>query len=266
MFAFRDSRGRIDVAFTDRHGEPRGGSFAWLDLAEPAVDAPQRESDLAALEESIDVVAHALARGSEALVDNPSDPPPAGGLPTVVRMRQVHGADVHVVDQAWLDSGPEQLPVADGLVTDLPGVALLVRVADCVPVLLADPGRGVVGAAHAGRVGLVRGVVPATVARMRELGAEQVHAWVGPHICGACYEVPAQMRAEVGESVPEALSETSWGTPALDIGAGVTAQLAAAGVDVVDTARCTREDEGLYSHRREGARAGRLGGLVWVRP
>jgi YfiH family protein len=145
-------------------------------------------------------------------------------------------------------------------------VALLVRAADCVPVLLADPDAGVVGAAHAGRKGLVEGIVPATIDRMRSLGASQIVAWVGPHICGRCYEVPAAMQDEVSSTVPEARSTTSWGTPALDIGAGVNAQLAVAGVEVVDAARCTREDDDLYSFRRDGAEAGRLGGLIRIRP
>jgi hypothetical protein len=135
-----------------------------------------------------------------------------------------------------------------------------------VPVLLADAEAGVVGAAHAGRPGLAAGVVPATLARMRDLGASVVTAWVGPHVCGACYEVPEEMRDEVGALVPEAVATTSWGTPSLDLGAGVRAQLAAGGVSVVDAARCTRESPDLYSYRRDGLRAGRQAGLVRIRP
>ncbi len=142
----------------------------------------------------------------------------------------------------------------------------MVRVADCVPVLLADVEHRVVGAAHAGRPGLVAGIVPATVARMRDLGADRIVAWLGPHVCGSCYEVPGEMRDEVAAVVPEAYAETSWATPAVDVGAGVVAQLEKLGVEVVDASRCTLETEDLYSYRREGAAAGRLGGLVWVRP
>src|SRR6188472_2233300 len=159
-------------------------------------------------------------------------------------MRQVHGADVHVVSAG---DGP---PTADGLVTAERGTVLMVRVADCVPVLLADAGRGIVAAVHAGRPGLAGGVVPAAVTAMASLGAEQVTAWVGPHVCGACYEVPDRLRAEVSAVVPESYAETSWGTPALDIGAGVRAQLLAAGCAVVDASRCTLEDEDLFSYRR----------------
>jgi copper oxidase (laccase) domain-containing protein len=91
-------------------------------------------------------------------------------------------------------------------------------------------------------------------------------AWIGPHVCGACYEVPEQLRAEVAGVVPASFAETSWGTPALDIGAGVLAQLGAEGVEVHDASRCTVEDDDLYSYRRQGTRSGRLAGLVWRRP
>ncbi|MGH3445533.1 MAG: polyphenol oxidase family protein, partial [Nocardioidaceae bacterium] len=98
-------------------------------------------------------------------------------------------------------------------------------------------------------------------------GTERLAAWIGPHVCGACYEVPEQLRREVSDVVAQAHATTSWGTPALDLGAGVAAQLRASGVeDIVDTHRCTREDDDLFSYRRQGAASGRLAGLVWIRP
>ncbi len=247
MFAYQASRGRVDVAFTDRHGGFSGGPYASLNLASHTDD------DLASVRRNIELVARAFAG------DPAADP--AGSAP-VALMSQVHGADVHVVGPEL----PAQPPVADGLVTTTPGLALMVRVADCVPVLLADVDGGVVGAAHAGRPGLVAGIVPATVSVMREHGAGRLVAWVGPHVCGACYEVPEQMRADVASRVPEAYAETSWGTPAVDVGAGVVAQLRAEDVEVVETGRCTREDEDLFSYRRQGAASGRLAGLVRVHP
>jgi copper oxidase (laccase) domain-containing protein len=140
----------------------------------------------------------------------------------------------------------------------------MVRVADCVPVLLADPIAGVVGAVHSGRPGLALGVAVRAVERMRDAGAGRLVAWVGPHVCGGCYEVPEQLRAEVAARVPAAYAETTWGTPALDIGAGVRAQLEAVDVEVVLAGGCTREDPALHSYRRDGAAAGRLAGLVWM--
>lgn len=169
-------------------------------------------------------------------------------------MSQVHGE--RVVEAG----GPREQ--CDGIVTDRPDVVLLVRVADCVPVLLADPDAGVIGAAHAGRPGMAAGVVPATVSRMRELGARRIGAWLGPSVCGRCYEVPAALRAEVAAVEPASASTTSWGTPALDVAAGVRAQLERDGVEVHDRGRCTRESPDLYSYRRDGDRAGRLAGVV----
>jgi copper oxidase (laccase) domain-containing protein len=97
---------------------------------------------------------------------------------------------------------------------------------------------------------------------MRSLGADRITAVVGPHVCGRCYEVPAELRAEVAERVPVAYAETSWGTPSLDIGAGVVWQLEQAGCAVIDAARCTIESDDLYSYRREGPASGRAAGVV----
>jgi YfiH family protein len=181
----------------------------------------------------------------------------------VLFMRQVHGPDVAVADGPWPD-GP---PVADGLVTAGPATALAVLVADCVPVLLADAAAGVVGAAHAGRQGLALGVVPATLEAMASLGAraDRVTAYVGPAVCGRCYEVPHTLRAEVAAVVPEARATTRWGTPALDLPGGVAAQLRRGGVTAVEAAGCcTMEEARLFSHRRDGGATGRFAGLIWL--
>lgn len=178
---------------------------------------------------------------------------------------QVHGSDAV---QVTADGLPVPAPEADALVTALGGVPLGVYVADCVPVLLADPRAGVVAVAHAGRPGVVGGVVPAVVESMRAAGARglDLRAVVGPAVCGACYEVPAELQAEVAERVPEAVSRTSWGTPALDLPGAVEVQLRAAGVGQVQVVhRCTRTDETFFSHRRSSAAdvpAGRFAGVV----
>lgn len=180
------------------------------------------------------------------------------GVP-FARLHQVHG------DVVVLADGPsDSVPTADGQVTAQRGFGLMVRVADCVPVVLADPLTGVIGAAHAGRRGVELDVVTRTVERMRALGARDVRAWIGPHVCGRCYEVPATMRDEVAARVPATYAETSWGTPALDLGAGVGAQLAAAGVPATVVAGCTLEDPTFHSYRRDGDAAGRFAGLVWL--
>lgn len=177
---------------------------------------------------------------------------------TPVLMHQVHGAEAAHVDAAG------EAPSCDAIYTSRSGVALLARAADCVPVLLADPATGWIAAAHSGRPGLAAGVVPSVVAALREQGAEPTVAWIGPHVCGSCYEVPADLQQEVVALVPESRSTTSWGTPALDLGAGVRAQLAAAGIeDVRSVDTCTREDARWPSYRRDGAAATRFAGVIW---
>ncbi|GAU68268.1 hypothetical protein SSP35_07_00700 [Streptomyces sp. NBRC 110611] len=181
----------------------------------------------------------------------------------VVWMNQVHGRDVAVVDGPWREA---DIPCVDAVVTARRGLALAVLTADCTPVLLADPVAGVAGAAHAGRPGLVAGVVPAVVEAMRKLGAEpsRILAYTGPAICGRCYEVPEAMRADVSAVVPEAYATTSWGTPAVDVTAGVRAQLAAAGMVVrEDSHICTRESADHFSYRRDRT-TGRLASYVWL--
>lgn len=182
---------------------------------------------------------------------------------TPVLMHQVHGADAVLVD----DGGSGPMPTCDALYTSQPGIALLARAADCVPVLLADPATGWIAAAHCGRPGLAAGVVPRVVAALRERGAEPSVAWIGPHVCGACYEVPIELQDEVTALVPQARSTTSWGTPALDLGAGVRAQLKGAGItDLREVDACTREDPTWPSHRRDGAAATRFAGAIWSHP
>jgi YfiH family protein len=179
-------------------------------------------------------------------------------------MTQVHGADVARVDRAGVDGARVEPPNADALVASASGLALVTRVADCVPILLGAPDEGLIGAVHAGREGLVLGVVVRAVEQLRELGAVTIWAWIGPHVCGRCYEVPEALRDEVVRGAPAAYAHTSWGTPALDLGAGVSAQLLEAGCLVTRLNRCTREDLGLHSHRRDGASSGRQAGVIWM--
>ncbi|GGS38364.1 laccase domain protein [Actinokineospora fastidiosa] len=186
------------------------------------------------------------------------------GLPEerVVWMEQVHGRTVAVVD------GPQGEPVeaTDALVTAEPRLALVALVADCVPVLLADPEAGVVAAVHAGRVGARVGVIPATLSAMASAGADvqRVEALLGPSICGECYEVPAAMRDDMEARLPGSACKTRSGTPGVDLRAGLWRQLADAGVARIGVdPRCTREDRTLFSHRRDGT-TGRLAAITWV--
>jgi YfiH family protein len=173
--------------------------------------------------------------------------------------RQVHGTSVLLVGEAT-DPDAE----ADAVVAATPGAAVGVLVADCVPVLLADVEAGVVAAAHAGRKGFVAGVLEATLVAMAKLGARPgaTRAAIGPAAGPCCYEVPGEMRDEVGAVRPAAPSTTTWGTPSLDLRGGCAAVLREAGVaDVVTVGGCTIEDDDSFSFRRAGV-TGRFAGVV----
>ena len=179
-------------------------------------------------------------------------------------MNQVHGSHVAVITGGAEAVPPGAAPTADAMVSR--GVPLAVMVADCVPVVLVGgqaSGAPLLGVVHAGRPGVASGVVPAAVARLRALGAGRVNAWIGPSICGSCYEVPEGMRDDVAALVPPAWCTTSRGTPGLDLPAGVRSQLEADGVTVEYSGGCTLEDETLFSYRRNN-RTGRFAGLVWT--
>ncbi len=254
MLAFTDARGRVAVAFTDRSGGVSSPPYAELSLTVPA--RPVEGCDVAVLRAE---VAENRVRVSRAATGEDR-----GDL--LRTMSQVHGAGVAYVGG---DAPGGADPEADALLTDKPGAVLAARAADCVPVLLGDGETGVVAAVHAGREGLLAGVVSRAVAALRGRGARRLTAWIGPHVCGRCYEVPASMRDEVAAAVPGTGSETSWGTPSLDLGSGVRRQLeqdaADMHVEVVAFEPCTVEDERFYSHRRQGAASGRHAGLVWLR-
>lgn len=202
----------------------------------------------------------------DAVAENQRRLAAAVGLPTsrLVFLRQVHGVDIAVVDGPWPAGVPP--PQVDAVVTTSADLGLVIVVADCFPVLLGDDVSGLVGAAHVGRRGLAAGVVDRAVAAMADLGAapEHIDVVVGPGICGTCYEVPAQLHDDVVAAVPEASSVTVRDTPAVDIRAGIHAQLRRAGVTgvVQDVARCTYEDPALFSHRRQRP-TGRLAGVAW---
>jgi YfiH family protein len=233
---------RIRRVVTTREGGSSAGPYASFNLGAHVGDRPE------AVTANRERLARELGLGPDRLV----------------WMEQVHGRTVQVVD------GPrtEAVPMTDGLVTAVPGLAVVVLVADCVPVLLADPVAGLVAAVHAGRVGARLGVLPAALAAMQQAGADigSVEALLGPAACGRCYEVPAEMRDDVEAHLPGSACRTRRGTPALDLRAGLAEQLSAAGIARIGAdPRCTLEAPELYSHRREGT-TGRIAALTWVEP
>jgi YfiH family protein len=234
--------GPLRYAFTDRRGGVSLPPYDSLNLGDHVGDDPQ------------------AVRTNRALAAREFGVAPE----QVVYMKQVHGTDVAVAREPWPD---EAAPSVDALVTDRPGLVLAVLVADCTPVLLADAVAGVVGAVHAGRAGMAAGVVDSAIAAMCELGAQpsRMQAFTGPGVCGPCYEVPEALRAEVAAKEPASWSATRQGTPAIDVPAGVSAQLRRAGVKESRTHAadgCTMEHPQYFSYRRDG-RTGRFAGFIW---
>jgi YfiH family protein len=183
------------------------------------------------------------------------------GLEGLAFGKQVHGNGVRVV-RGLSKKTSRGLDDTDALVTSVPGIGLAMMGADCLPVLLAAA--GVVGAAHVGRPGLVKGVLPELVRVMRDEGAGDITAVIGPGICGRCYELPPSLAGEVEIAAPGSRATTRQGTTSVDLTAGATAQLAREGVSVAAVGGCTLEQPELFfSYRRDGV-TGRHAGIVWL--
>ena len=234
MLSYEERLGAARIGITDRYGGASREPYESLNLGDHVGDDP-----------------HAVAANRATLARLAGVDPPR-----LVVMTQVHGATVSVIRAA-----PDRAPVVDAMVTDQPDLALAVLVADCAPVVLVDPARGVVGVAHAGRRGLLDGVLDATVTAMRELGAEHLEARVGPAICARCYEVPDEMAADVTARVPAARGSTRWGTAGIDVGAGALAELRRLGVPATSAGPCTYESPAHFSYRRDGV-TGRFAAFV----
>jgi polyphenol oxidase len=160
-------------------------------------------------------------------------------------VRQVHGADVVVVERHGQHAGAE----ADAAVTAVPGCVLAVQVADCAPVALVAS--SVVGVVHAGWRGLLAGVVPNAVAAMRSIGAGEIDAVVGPCIDVACYEFGPEDLDAVAAALGDGVRGlTGSGSKALNLRAAVRASLRTAGVhQITDTDVCTACSPAHWSHR-----------------
>ena len=170
-------------------------------------------------------------------------------------MNQVHGDDVVVVNELISE------PTADALITQNPDIALAVMVADCIPLLLVSD--LVIAAVHVGRRGLVNGIALKTVSKMRELGAIEIRAELGPSICGKCYEVPQDLADEVALLHPVASSMSGIGSPALDLPRALVAALDSVDVSSQVSSVCTLENHDYFSYRRHNI-TGRTAGVIWL--
>lgn len=187
------------------------------------------------------------------------------GFDRVVRVKQIHGAtvlDADAVGDPW--------PEADGLWTGTRGLLLGVAAADCVPVLLADPDAGVVGAAHAGWQGTSRRIVQTLVATLVGAGAhpDRLVAAIGPSIGPCCYAIDEAradtIRERLGADAADALRPDAAGRIVFDLWAANALQLAQSGVGTVERAELCTQSGGadLWSHRGEAGRNGTGLGVI----
>ena len=199
------------------------------------------------------------------------------GAERLVRGYQVHGSVVRRVSAELLaaeplDSSSTPTHEADGQVTTLRGVGVMVLSADCLPVALGCD--GAVAMLHAGWRGLAAGVLEEGVRALRELplprrrgGAGEIVAVIGPGAGVCCYEVGAEVHAALdrGVQAPDHRDGEPGEARCIDLRAIARERLLAAGVTrVQDLSACTICDERFFSHRREGARAGRQAGIAWL--
>ena len=218
----------MNLTFTNRTGGVSLGAFASLNLGDHVGDDPS-----------------AVAANRRSLVDQ---------FGPVQFMNQVHGDRIVIVEEVT-----DVIPEADALVSGIPGIALAVMVADCIPLILTS--KEVVAAVHVGRRGLVNDIARKTIRSMEEMGAGAITAHIGPAICGTCYEVSNEVFQEVISKYPTTKSQTKKGTPALDLIAGVRAVLSEEGLDIKSKFECTVESPDLFSYRRDGM-TGRQAGIV----
>jgi YfiH family protein len=169
-------------------------------------------------------------------------------------MNQVHGDRIALIEEVT-----DEIPTADALVTGIPGIALAVMVADCIPLLLSS--RESIAAVHVGRKGLVNEITRKTISVMRDMGATHIAAILGPSICGSCYEVSEELFREVIASHPAAESRTPQGTFALDLPKALIEVLQDQGIEIINEFECTVESQEHFSYRRDGV-TGRQAGVI----
>ncbi len=174
-------------------------------------------------------------------------------LDALAYLHQVHGADVR--DLTDVSDGCAGDVRADGQTSSEVGVGLVAFTADCLPVALA--GEDTVAMLHAGWRGLAAGVLEEGVRALRSReGFAEIVAVIGPGAGRCCYEVGEEVHAAFGDAHRQGRH--------IDLKAAARERLLAAGVgDVRDVRLCTICDERFFSHRREGARAGRQAGVAW---
>lgn len=245
-------------AFTTRRGGVSAGLYTALNFGDRAINGVQ--DDPRCVQENRRLTLEALGFGPGSLC----------------LLNQIHGTDVVQARAETIQAGTVQtstLQTADAQVTGVPGVVLGILSADCYPLLLEDPGAGVIGAAHAGWKGTLGRVAGRTVQAMTSLGArpERIRAAVGPGISAARYPVGDEVAQQfvdggLGEHV-QRLNQLHTAQPHLDLAAANVQVLREAGLDAEHiwvSGRCTTEPD-FYSYRRDAGRTGRMLACIGLR-
>ncbi len=188
----------------------------------------------------------------------------------LVHMRQIHSDIVVIVDPKVHDFAHP--PECDALITDLPGIPLMVMTADCTPVLFFDPVQNVIAVAHAGRAGALKNIVAKTVRMMGEnYGSrpEEIRVALGPSIQSCCYEVGEAIGKEVGEGPYGFAVVIRGGKYFLEVNAIIHKQLEDIGIlqsHIDDLNICNAcENETYFSYRADRQKTGRIAGVIMLK-
>jgi len=237
-------------AITTRHGGVSKSTFTSLNLAFHVDDDPavvQKNRRL-------------LAKAAEFEIEN------------LVAAQQVHGDQIYIVKKGDAGRGALDLqsavPDIDALITAEENIPLLIQIADCAPVLLADAEARVLGIAHAGWRGAAAGIAGKTMRKMTELNADpkSTFAGIGPCLCTKCLEVGEEVADLVTPHYPDAICLSSK-KPHLDLREMIRQDLTNAGLkaDHIEAMQeCPRCNTRKYfSHRGENGKTGRFGLVAW---
>lgn len=175
--------------------------------------------------------------------------------------RQVHKTDIKYVTEGGVYAD------TDGFVTDIPGLALAIQVADCASVLFADENNKIIGAAHAGWKGAANDIVPKTIHLMQQLGADakNIKAFISPCISLKNFEVGEEVASQFPEEFVERLK---YKKPHVDLKRFIRHQMIQMGMlasNIELDKSCTISEEQFYSYRRQKKKSGRMMGIITLK-
>lgn len=170
----------------------------------------------------------------------------------------------HSKEIAWVDDqSSENIAEVDGLITSSPHRGLAALSADCATVLLFAPKVKIIAALHAGWKGMSAGILPKTIRELRNSGANEIQALIGPTICGECYSVSEKRYREVEREVPAACFINDKNNFAIRVSSGLADQLLEEKISFEDVSICSFEEPNAYSYRRD-QKTGRMASVIWL--